>query len=370
MVGSDMPALGEGNATNCEAVPKHLVHISGSSFQRDRPLQSSCGGAIMLSSAWLELHSSSVVGDGVAAASAAGAIASSGSALVLQDSVIAKHSAYARGGAVFALRGRFWATNTSFSDSSVVRNDGGGCLYIADATEVRVSGCSFDRCVAPGGGGAIYCQVMYDTFAGKPVIHISDSSFTRCRALQNGGVLSLQAYNMTVVDTLFANNEVGFFSVLCSLHHNRSPVWPGMCLLCICPRLLIQRSLGHTDPPLQQAPSLAAHLPPVRHKVCLHSCLPVRRCPAMPAPTAVLPARLPACPPAHLPACLPACPPTCPPPACLVPLPAWSACLLGPPACLPTCLPACLLGLPGLLWWCPQHGPWTPDHDSDQLHKQ
>lgn len=210
MVDSDMPLLGEGNATNCAAAPKHLVYISSSTFRRDQPLKASCGGSIMLAAAWLEIYDSSLVGDGTPAASAAGAIASTGSAVVLENSVISKHSAYARGGAVFTLRGRFWASNTSFSDSSVVRNDGGGCVYISDATEVRVSGCSFDNCVAPGGGGAIYCQVMYDTFKDKPVIHIANSSFTRCRALQNGGVLSLQAYNMTVVDTLFANNEVSF----------------------------------------------------------------------------------------------------------------------------------------------------------------
>jgi hypothetical protein len=205
----------------------------------------------MLSAAWLEVRSSSLIGDGVAAASAAGAIASSGSAVVLQDSVISKHSAYARGGAVFALRGRFWASNTSFSESSVVRNDGGGCLYIADASEVRVSGCSFDRCVAPGGGGAIYCQVMYDTFKVKPVIHIADSTFTRCRALQNGGVLSLQAYNMTVVDTLFANNEVGLFTVLClfqcrdATYCTRSSAYAASALCC---HVRVATWRKHTDP--------------------------------------------------------------------------------------------------------------------------
>lgn len=215
MVASNMPLFGLGNATECAWAPKHLVHISDTTFERDTATMASCGGSIMVASAWLEVHRSSIVGTGAAAAGAAGAIASTSSAVVLQDSRITNHTTFARGGGVFQLRGRFWASNTTFADSSVVRNDGGGCAYVIDVTEVRIAGCSFDRCMAPAGGGALFCQVLYEKFDDKPPISISNSRFSRNRVWRDGGALNTLSMDLTVTDTLFEHNEVGVWSGLC-----------------------------------------------------------------------------------------------------------------------------------------------------------
>lgn len=128
MVTSNMPPFQVGNATQCSnAAANHLVHISDSSFDGDVPTPWSCGGSIMLGAAWLELHRSNITGN--APASMGGALASSGSAIVLQDARISNVSSIAYGGSIFQLRGRFWASGSQFLDGRTEK-EGGGCVYI------------------------------------------------------------------------------------------------------------------------------------------------------------------------------------------------------------------------------------------------
>lgn len=208
MVESDMPPFGLGNATDCAWAPKHLMHISDTTFQRDMASVASCGGSLMLASAWLELHRSSISGTGETAAKVAGAIASTGSAVVLQDSRIVDHRASDRAGALYQRRGRLWASNTTFANASVVRRDGGGCLYVIDVTEVKISGCAFENCMAPYGGGGLFCQVMYEQFDSPPPISIHASRFSRNRVWRDGGAMNILQMDLTVTDTVFEHNEV------------------------------------------------------------------------------------------------------------------------------------------------------------------
>jgi hypothetical protein len=128
--------------------------------------------------------------------------------VVLQDSLITGHRSYKHGGAVFLKRGRFWASGTTFSDTVVTHNDGGGCLYIIDATEIKVSGCVFDKCSAPAGGGAILSQVMYDEMDFPPPMAIHASRFSYCSAGRDGGALNVLKMNLTATDTVFEHNTV------------------------------------------------------------------------------------------------------------------------------------------------------------------
>lgn len=208
MVRSNLTVPLLGNATQCDMAPKHLVHISDSTFRRDSATRNSCGGSVMMNAAWLEVHRSSITGSGQTTAGIASALASTSSAVVLQDSLITGHRSLSHGGAVFHKRGRLWASGTTFSDSLVTLSDGGGCLYIIDATEIKVSGCMFDKCSAPGGGGAIFGQVMYDTVAFPPPMAIHASRFSYCSAGRDGGALNVLKMNLTVSDTVFEHNKV------------------------------------------------------------------------------------------------------------------------------------------------------------------
>lgn len=135
MVASNMPPFQTGNATQCSLAATHLVHISDSSFSGDVPTAFSCGGSIMLSAAWMELHRSNITDN--EPASRGGALASTGSAVVLQDAHISNHSSIAYGGSIFQLRGRFWATKSQFSDATS-RKEGGGCVYITGGLRCRL----------------------------------------------------------------------------------------------------------------------------------------------------------------------------------------------------------------------------------------
>lgn len=148
-VTGSMPPFEAGNETQCSLAPQHLVHISDSTFAEDVPTPYSCGGSIMLSAAWLELQRSSITDN--TRANRGGAVASIDSAIVLKDSRVTNHSSAFYGGSVFQLRGRFWATRSQFTDA-LTNREGGGCVYITDATEVRVSGCQFERCVGTQAG--------------------------------------------------------------------------------------------------------------------------------------------------------------------------------------------------------------------------
>jgi predicted outer membrane repeat protein len=206
MVTGSLQAFQVGNATQCSLAPKHLVRISDSTFQGDMPTQHSCGGSIMLSAAWLEVYRSSITGNPLA--NRGGAIASTGSAIVLQDTRISNTSAVGYGGSIFQLRGRFWASGSQFTDAYTTR-EGGGCVYITDATEVRVSGCDFERCVGRAEAGALYYQMMYDKPDVLPPVSIHATRIAHCRAWRDGGALNLVRVNITITDSLFDHNEVG-----------------------------------------------------------------------------------------------------------------------------------------------------------------
>lgn len=205
MVEGSMPAFQAGNATQCSLAPRHMVHISDTSFGNDVPTQHSCGGSVLLNAVWLEMQRSSITGN--APASRGGALASTGSAIVLQDTHISNHSSHSYGGAVFQLRGRFWATSTRISDA-YTRNEGGGCLYITDATEVRLSGCDFQHCRAKAEAGAVYYQMMYDRPDEPPPVSIHATRIAHCVAKRDGGALNLVRVNVTITDSVFDSNEV------------------------------------------------------------------------------------------------------------------------------------------------------------------
>lgn len=207
MVESGLPSLEGGDATLCRLAPKHLVHISSSSFRDDRATPHSCGGAIMTSQAWLELHNSVITGPGVTNAGAGSAIASASSAIILQDSRISNHRALANGGAFFQLRGRLWVTNCSLTDSHVTSNDGGGCMYVRDSLGVKLSGCLFDRCTSPAGGGALNIQTLLEDVP-TPVLTIQDTTISRARSMRDGAALTSLKLDLVVKDTVFEHNQV------------------------------------------------------------------------------------------------------------------------------------------------------------------
>jgi len=215
MVSSDMPPFMVGQPTPCSLAPKHLVHVSDTTFARDVPIRHACGGSIMLDRSWFELHRSSITNN--TPADRGSAFASKGSAIVLEDSRISNMSVYTYGGAVFQLRGRFWASRTRFSDS-ITGREGGGCMYIADATEVSLSNCSFERCTALAGGGAIYYQMMYDKPPIPPPINIHATKMANCRAFRDGGALCLVRVNITITDSVLDANEVRGAVRLCPCH--------------------------------------------------------------------------------------------------------------------------------------------------------
>jgi hypothetical protein len=136
------------------------------------------------------------------------AIASASSAIVLHSSRISNHRALANGGAFFQLRGRLWATNCSLSDSHVTRNDGGGCMYVRDAMEVQLSGCVFDLCTSPAGGGALNIQTMYEDIPVTPVLTIQDTRISRAQSMRDGAALTSLKLDLVVTDTLFEHNQV------------------------------------------------------------------------------------------------------------------------------------------------------------------
>jgi len=212
MVSSNMPRFVGGKPTQCSLAPKHLVHISDTTFTGDIPTKHSCGGSIMLDASWFELHRSSITNN--KPAERGGALGSKGSAVIIQDSRFNNHSTNAYGGSVFQLRGRFWASGTSFSDSFNQR-EGGGCVYITDATEVRLSNCSFERCICRAEGAALYYQMTYDKLPVPPPFSIERSKVVRCRAFRDGGALSLNHVNVNISDTLFDGNEVGSDGCIC-----------------------------------------------------------------------------------------------------------------------------------------------------------
>jgi hypothetical protein len=207
MVSSNMPPMLAGNDTDCKLAPRHLVSITDTMFKGDAPTVVSCGGSIMLDAAWLEMHRSSISGNAVAGRG--GGLASAGSAVVLQDSVIGNLSAYDYGGSVFQLRGRFWASNSRFHDSLTVR-EGGGCAYITDATEVRLSGCDFERCLGRTQAGALFYMMMYDKPEDRPPVSVHATRVSNCRALRDGGAMNLVWVNITITDSVFENNEVRY----------------------------------------------------------------------------------------------------------------------------------------------------------------
>jgi hypothetical protein len=211
MVSSDLPAMLAGNATQCNLAPRHLVSITDTTFQDDVPTVLSCGGSIMLDAAWLEMHRSSIKGNAVAGRG--GGLASAGSAVVLHDSTIGNVSAYDYGGAMFNLRGRVWASNSRFHDAFTVR-EGGGCNYITDATEVRLSGCDFERCFGRTQAGALFYQMMYDKPEDRPPVSVHATRVSNCRALRDGGAMNLVWVNITITDSVFENNEVGLALVV------------------------------------------------------------------------------------------------------------------------------------------------------------
>lgn len=217
MVVGDMPPFQAGNATSCALAPKHLVHIADSTFSRDVPTQYSCGGSVMASAAWVELHRSSIT-DPDARANRGSALASTGSAVVLEDSRISNHSSIFYGGAVFQLRGRLWASRSNFTDGGTSR-EGGGCVYITDATEVRVTHCSFERCTGGTEAGALFYQMMYDKLDDPPPVSIHATRVSRCRARRDGGALNLVRVNITITDSVFDQNEVSVFD------HNEDSSW-------------------------------------------------------------------------------------------------------------------------------------------------
>jgi hypothetical protein len=234
MVQSNLTVPLLGNATQCELAPKHLVHISDSTFRRDSATSSSCGGSVMVQAAWLEVHRSRITGTGRTTAGIASALASTSSAVVLQDSLLTGHRSEGHGAAVFHKRGRLWASGTTFSDSIVMRNDGGGCLYIIDATEVKVSDCVFHKCSVPGGGGAILSQVMYEKMDFPPPMAIHASRFSHCSAGRDGGALNVLKMNLTVSDTVFEHNTVSEDIVSCGSRLYFTAAAPrvvGCCLL-------------------------------------------------------------------------------------------------------------------------------------------
>lgn len=208
MVESSLPSLEGGDATLCGLAPKHLVHISSSAFRDDLATPHSCGGAIMTSQAWLELHNSVITGPGVTNAGAGSAIASASSAIVLQDSRISNHRALANGGAFFQLRGRLWVTNCSLTDSHVTSNDGGGCMYVRDALGVKLSGCLFDLCTSPAGGGALNIQTLLEDIPITPVLTIQDTTISRARSMRDGAALTSLKLDLVVTDTVFEHNQV------------------------------------------------------------------------------------------------------------------------------------------------------------------
>jgi hypothetical protein len=205
VVGTMLP-FKVGNATKCDLAPKHLVHIADSSFSQDLPTQHSCGGSVMTSAAWLELHRSSIMAN-ARRANRGSALASTGSAVVLEDSRISNHSSIFYGGAVFQLRGRFWASRSNFTDGGTSR-EGGGCVYITDATEVRVSSCNFERCTGGAEAGALYYQMMYDKPEELPPVSIHATRVAHCQARRDGGALNLVRVNISITDSVFDHNEV------------------------------------------------------------------------------------------------------------------------------------------------------------------
>lgn len=206
MVVGGMPPFQAGNATKCALAPRHLVHIADSTFNGDLPTQYSCGGSVMAAAAWLELHRSSITAAN-ARANRGSALASTGSAVVLEDSRISNHSSIFYGGAVFQLRGRFWASRSNFTDGGTSR-EGGGCVYITDATEVRVSGCNFERCTGGAEAGALFYQMMYDEPENPPPVSIHATRIAHCQARRDGGALNLVRVNITITDSVFDHNEV------------------------------------------------------------------------------------------------------------------------------------------------------------------
>lgn len=193
-VASDMSLPKEGKVTSCNGLTKHLVHISDTSFAQDRPTRVSCGGSIGLKNSWLELQRSSIVGNGddlSKSPSKGSAVASIASMIVVQDAKMHSHNSLEYGGCMFQLRGRFLAAGSTFRNCRVLGGaqggDCGGALFLADTSEAFVSGCDFASCSATYGGGAIYNQVLYETFDDRPPVTIHATRISNCTAKRDGG---------------------------------------------------------------------------------------------------------------------------------------------------------------------------------------